>query len=87
MHDDPRRILADNMRRLRARRGWSQEQLADEAGLHRTYIGGVERLERNPSLKSIAKIAAALGVETWVLLRPSATEDQAAASDETTSAR
>jgi transcriptional regulator with XRE-family HTH domain len=63
-------ILAANMRRLRAQRKWSQERLADEAALHRTYIGAVERLERNPSLASIAKIAAALDVEVWELLYP-----------------
>jgi len=58
------------MRRLRAKYKWSQEQLADEAGLHRTYVGAVERLERNPSLKSMARIAAALRVEAWELLYP-----------------
>ena len=44
--------------------------MADEAGLHRTYIGSVERLERNPSLASIERIAKALGVEPWQLLYP-----------------
>lgn len=56
------------MRRFRAQRKWSQERLADEAGLHRTYIGAVERLERNPSLASIEKIASALDVGVWELL-------------------
>jgi len=70
MQNDPHQILAANMRRLRAKYKWSQEQLADEAGLHRTYVGAVERLERNPSLKSMARIAAALRVEAWELLYP-----------------
>jgi transcriptional regulator with XRE-family HTH domain len=68
--ENPHKILADNMRRLRAERGWSQEKLAEESGLHRTYIGAVERLERNPSLTSMFKIAGALSVATWELIRP-----------------
>ena len=68
--EDPHQILADNMRRLRAERGWSQELLGEKAGIHRTYIGSVERLERNPSVASLKKIARAFGVETWALLYP-----------------
>ena len=48
------------VRRLRERRGWSQEELADRAGLHRTYVGGIERGERNVSLVNIGRIALAL---------------------------
>ncbi|MCR9078965.1 MAG: helix-turn-helix domain-containing protein [Hyphomonadaceae bacterium] len=43
-------------------RGWSQEELADRAGLHRTYISAVERAVRNPTLTVIARIAKALKV-------------------------
>jgi transcriptional regulator with XRE-family HTH domain len=47
---------------LRKAKGWSQEKLAEEADLHRTYIGGIERALRNVSLHNIAKLARALGV-------------------------
>lgn len=54
--------LATKVRRLRHLRGWSQEGLADLCGLHRTYIGAVERAERNISLDNIERIASALDV-------------------------
>lgn len=64
-----RKILALNLRRLRAERGISQEGLADLAGLHRTYVGSIERSERNVSIDNIAKLAAALRVEASELLK------------------
>jgi transcriptional regulator with XRE-family HTH domain len=57
------------MRRLRAERGLSQEALAHESGMGRTYLSGVERSERNVSIDNIARIARGLGVEAWRLLR------------------
>ena len=54
---DVRRRLARNMKRLRDKEGWSQEELAERSGLHRTYISGVERGVRNPTLTVIDKIA------------------------------
>jgi len=68
--EDPHKLLSANMRRFREQRGWSQEKLAEESGLHRTYIGAVERLERNPSLASMKRIADAFDLETWELLCP-----------------
>lgn len=65
---DIRRRLAANIIRLRKERGWSQEELADRAGLHRTYISGVERCVRNPTITVVAKISAALSVEVALLL-------------------
>ena len=57
-----------NVRVKRGSLGISQEELAELAGLHRTYIGSVERGERNVSLKNIVRIAAALGVSASRLL-------------------
>ncbi len=57
-HKGPwRDILAKNMRRLRAERGLSQEALAHECGINRTYLSAVERAERNVSIDNIARIA------------------------------
>jgi transcriptional regulator with XRE-family HTH domain len=57
------------MRVLRAARGLTQEALAHAAGLNRTYLSAVERAERNVSIDNIGRIAKALKVEAWTLLR------------------
>ena len=63
-----RDVLAANLRRLRAAKGLSQESLAYLAGLHRTYIGSIERSERNVSIDNIERLARALGVEANELI-------------------
>lgn len=60
--------LAQNIRRLRHELGLSQEELADVCGLHRTYVGSVERAERNVTLSSLEMLAKALGVSVVDLL-------------------
>lgn len=60
--------LGRNVRALRRERAWSQEELADNAGLDRTYVSQIERAVGNPSLETIAKIALALQVRPGELL-------------------
>ena len=60
--------LSLNMRRLRQSKGWSQEEFAHLAGLHRTYISDLERGARNPTITVVDKLAVALGVPVGALL-------------------
>lgn len=60
--------LGDNLRRERAARGLSQEAFADILGVHRTYMGGLERGERNVTLQTIERLAERLGVDPTSLL-------------------
>ena len=57
------------VRTLRTEKGWSQEDFAFECGLHRTYIGAVERGERNVSLENIKKIADTFKIDIAALFR------------------
>ncbi len=63
-----RQVVARNVREFRQNHAWSQEELAERAGLHRTYISGVERGIRNPTVAVLAKIAKALRVKPAELL-------------------
>ena len=64
-----RRTFAGNLRARRTAAGWSQEELADRSGLHRTYIGSVERGERNISVDNMERLALALGAPLEELVR------------------
>lgn len=65
-----RAVLASNVVALRRDKGWSQEALAFECGLHRTFVAHVERQARNIALDNLEKLARALGVEPFELLKP-----------------
>lgn len=67
---DLRGVLAFNVRLLRSGKGWSQEALAFECGLDRTYVSAVERSRWNVSLSNIEAMAKALQVQPWLLLVP-----------------
>lgn len=69
MNNQPRKQLGNNIKQLRTSLGLSQEQLAEKADLHRTYVGAVERGERNISLDNIIAISRALGVSASTLLK------------------
>lgn len=62
------KVFADNVRLERVRQGISQELLAERAGVHRTYVGMLERGEKNVTIYNIERIAHALGVDPASLL-------------------
>jgi transcriptional regulator with XRE-family HTH domain len=62
------RAVGRNVRRLRTDQGLSQETLAERSSLHRTYVGGIERGERNPTIRNLGAIAGALKVSLSELL-------------------
>ena len=64
-----RRIFAENLRKARQAKRLSQEDLAELANLHRTYVGSVERAERNVSIDNMERLAAAVGVSLPALLQ------------------
>jgi transcriptional regulator with XRE-family HTH domain len=55
-------LLGTNIRRTRETKGWSQDKLSEEPGLHSTYISGIERGVRNPSILIVQQVASALHV-------------------------
>jgi transcriptional regulator with XRE-family HTH domain len=66
---NPKLLFGNRVRQLRKKRSWSQEEFARRVGLDRSYMGGVERGERNVSLENICLIAAALDLPTAELFR------------------
>ena len=73
MEGDLQQTVGLNLRAYRKERGLSQEAFADIVGVHRTYMGRLERGERNLTLRSVERIAAQLDIEPLQLLRSSAT--------------
>lgn len=69
MIDPILKAFGNHLRELRKQKGISQEQLAELTGLHRTYLGGVERGVRNPTLLTISKIAKALHLSISEILK------------------
>ncbi len=70
-------IFGKNVRLVRESKGWSQDKLSEESGLHRTYISGIERGVRNPTIEIAQQIASALNVDISILL----TKNQGLVSD------
>lgn len=60
--------LGQNVRRLREAKGWSQEDYADRAGIHRTYVSDIERGKRNPTVTVVEKLAKPLEISPGTLL-------------------
>ena len=69
MKDTTCLAFGKKIRTMRKMHGWSQEVLAEKAGLHPTYIGGIERGERNPSLINLVRLANALRVSLSELMQ------------------
>ena len=63
------KVFGNNVRRIRETKGWSQDDLSEQSGLHRTYISGIERGTRNPTLGIVDRIAVALNVSPASLLK------------------
>ena len=61
--------IGENLRKAREDRGWSQEELAFQAGVHRTYVGGVERAEYNVTVLTLLRFTKALGISLQDALR------------------
>jgi transcriptional regulator with XRE-family HTH domain len=72
MEGDLQKTVGRNLRAYRQARGLSQEAFADLVGVHRTYMGGLERGERNLTLRSVERIAEQIGVDPLLLMDPKA---------------
>lgn len=79
MEGDLQHTLGGNVRANRTARGLSQEAFAELVGVHRTYIGAIERGDKNLSLRSVERLADRLGVEPLALLEPMAPSGDPAA--------
>lgn len=79
---DLKEVMAINLRRLRHAKGWTQEELADRAGLTGRYIGAIERADVSASVTVLGQIADALEVEAGELIRPLAANGRRSAPSE-----
>lgn len=78
--DEVHQLLANKVRALRLARGWSQEQLSDVSGLHRNYIGYIERAECNVGLINLKRLARAFDVPVHEMLMADDRVDEIAAA-------
>jgi len=69
LYVEHRHIIGDNIRHIREKRGWTQEDLAIITKMSRTFIGDIERAKKSPTMRSLDKIAGALHVESQLLLK------------------
>jgi transcriptional regulator with XRE-family HTH domain len=74
MEGDLQRNVGRNLRAYRRARGLSQEKFAEVLGVHRTYMGGIERGERNLTLRNLERLARRIELEPVVLLQPAEPE-------------
>ena len=74
-------VVAHNVSRLRRRQGWSQAKLGEECGLHRTYIGQIERAEKSIGIENLGRVATALGVPAARLVTRTGTQTSPAISN------
>lgn len=68
-------LFGQNVRLAREKKGWSQDRLSEESGLHRTYISGIERGVRNPTIEIVQQVAFALDVDIHELFADSKVRD------------
>lgn len=76
MEGDLQRCVGRNLRAYRQARGLSQEAFAEVVGVHRTYMGGLERGERNLTLKSVERLAERIGVDPLALMHEDGRDSQ-----------
>jgi transcriptional regulator with XRE-family HTH domain len=69
------KTISINIKKLRELKAWSQDDLSEHTGLHRTYISGIENQKRNPTVAVLDLISTALSVQTYELLQPNSITD------------
>lgn len=72
---DAVKVFGENVRKYRREKGYSQEKFAELCGLHRTYISDIECFQRNATLETVQRIADALEIESYILLKEENTNE------------